>query len=159
MLNHNFSAKKGDIRENFFKIREIIQKLKLDERYKILISNSEKNIGFLRPITFNDISDDSLIKRLVVWRNENIKAYLNRELTDFKKTKRWLKKYVMENKTKILFLICNSESTPIGHVGLADGLNTDSFFEIDNVIRGVKNKNRGLMTLALYELISWIFNK
>ena len=69
----------------------------------------------------------------------------------------WLSKFILDNPHKVLFIIYSKKHEPIGHLGLADGLNTNSSIEIDNIVRGVKSSSKGIMSLAVYDLISWVF--
>tara|TARA_B100000315_G_C14558569_1_gene579381 strand:+ start:286 stop:960 length:675 start_codon:yes stop_codon:yes gene_type:complete len=135
----------------------IIKDLKSNQKYFININNYSKTIGKLKPITYYDIGNDDLINNLMKWRNENISAYLNQEYATFEGTRKWLTKFVLDNPSKLLFIVYSQNFEPIGHMGIADGLKTNSFFELDNIVRGEKNGEKGIMTLALYDLITWIF--
>ena len=137
--------------------RELINKIKSEKDFKILIHDYKEKVGYIKPIIFADIDDDDQIERLKSWRNENISAYLDQAPATFDGTKNWLKNNVLENSSKILFLVYNKRDEPIGHIGIADGLITDSLVEMDNIVRGDKAAQKGLISLALYELISWVF--
>ena len=136
--------------------REII-KMKTDPTFFLPVKNYDSLIGFLRPITYFDIGDDSVINNLTNWRNENISAYLNHQLATFEGTRRWLSKFILDNKKKILLIFFSENNEPIGHMELADGLDTKSYIEMDNIVRGFKSIVPGIITLALYDLITWVF--
>ena len=136
--------------------REIIR-MKTDPTFLLPVKNYNSLVGFLRPITYFDIGDDSIINNLTNWRNENITAYLNHQLATFEGTRRWLSKFILDNKNKILFILYSENNEPIGHMGLADGLDTKSYIEMDNIVRGIKSIVPGIITLALYDLITWVF--
>ena len=138
-------------------IKRMINILKLDNNYSIPIYNYKKLVGFLKPITYHDIGDDKIIENLMNWRNKNIHAYLSNEKADFEGTRRWLTKFILDNDTKILFILYTNNNYQVGHMGLADGLKTNVNIEMDNIVRGIEYGEQGLMTLALYDLISWVF--
>lgn len=138
--------------------KKLIKELKSNRDHKIFITNnSSKLIGYMKPITYYDIGNDDLIENLKNWRNENIFAYLSHDLASFEGTRRWLSKFILDNDSKILFIIYTDQNIPIGHIGLADGLETNSSVEIDNIVRGIKSLIPGIMTHAVYDLISWTF--
>ena len=133
--------------------KQILSKIKESKSFKIPIND----IGYLKPLTYFDIGEDRIINHLMIWRNNNLDAYLSDDLATFDGTRTWLSKYVLDNPHKILFLACSSDGIPFGHMGLADGLNADTLIEMDNIVRGELNCKDGGMILALYELISWVF--
>jgi len=138
-------------------IQELIYKIKLDKDFKILVHDYQNEVGYIKPILYSDLDNDNLIEKLKTWRNSNISAYLDQTPATFEGTRRWLENNVLNNKSKILFLVYTHQNQPIGHIGLADGLSTESLVEIDNIVRGVKVGQKGSTSLALFELISWVF--
>ena len=138
-------------------ISRLFEMLKLNRDAKIFISGGNKVTGYLAPITYFDIGNDEIIEKLMHWRNENIDAYLDRTPATFEGTRRWLAKFVLDNNRKILFLIHAKDGEPIGHLGLSDGLETNSMLEVDNIVKGIKTSDKGIMTQAVYNLISWVF--
>ena len=141
----------------FEQAKELIKNIKIEKDFRISVSRQNKNIASIRPITFYDVENDALIQNLMNWRNENIEAYMDHTLASFEGTRKWLKKYILDNETKLLFLVYSEKNIPIGHMGLADGMQTDQLIEMDNIVRGIKKGNKGIMTLALHDLISWVF--
>jgi RimJ/RimL family protein N-acetyltransferase len=139
-------------------IKQEIYRIKSDKDCSIPVHNYSTLIGTLRPITYYDIGNDEIIENLMHWRNQNISAYLSSEKATFEGTRRWLSKFVLDNESKILFLLYTDKNVPIGHIGLADGLDTNSYVEMDNIVRGIKSGEKGMITLALYDLISWVFS-
>ena len=137
---------------------EIFQSLKTDNEFLIPISDSVGRIGYLKPITFFDVENDILINNLVKWRNENIEAYLSHQEASFAGTRKWLLQSILDNNSRILFVLYSARNEPIGHMGLADGIDTDKYIEMDNIVRGVRSdRPDGLITFALFDLISWVF--
>ncbi len=74
----------------------------------------------------------------------------------FEGTKKWLKGLI-ENPTRILFFVESNEKQPvlIGHMGLYSFNFQDDSCEVDNIVRGVREKLKGVMTLGLKTLIKW----
>jgi perosamine synthetase len=135
-----------------------IFELKKNPEFEIVVFDQHGIRGSLTPITFFHVGNDDLIRHLVKWRNENIEAYLDRSKASFEGTRAWLAKRVLDNKGKILFILKNGDGDLVGHIGLSAQLDiNEPFLEIDNVVRGEKSKALGLMSLALFDLVSWVF--
>ena len=134
-----------------------LQKLKYDKQFCLPVTNDKSIVGFLSPITFFDIENDSIIKMLKDWRNHNVGAYLDQRKTTIIETRKWLNDHVLKNHSKILFFLKSVDGVPIGHVGLANGLKIINSIEMDNIVRGKLNFENGIITLALYDLITWVF--
>ncbi|MDA8993603.1 aminotransferase class I/II-fold pyridoxal phosphate-dependent enzyme [Flavobacteriaceae bacterium] len=111
--------------------------------------------GFLLPITYQCLEDNDLINNLLSWREQNEFAYPSRGKTNFNKTKLWLEKNVLDNPTKILFKIYNKNFKMIGHIGLFINDDFGSKIEIDNVLRGIKNSDKGIISESLKAIIKW----
>lgn len=111
--------------------------------------------GFLLPITYQCLEDNDLINNLLSWRVQNEFAYPSRGKSNFDKTKLWLEKHVLDNPSKILFKIYNKNFKMIGHIGLFINNDFDNKIEIDNVLRGIKNSDKGIISESLKELIKW----
>lgn len=137
-------------------LREI-KRIKSDIDFSIPVKSYDSIIGKLKPITYYDIGNDEMIEHLMNWRNENINAYLSNEKATLEGTRKWLTKFILDNESKILFIVYTDKNEPMGHMGLADGLETNGYVEMDNIVRGVELGKKGMMTLALYELTSWVF--
>ena len=68
--------------------KNLIEELKSNKKFKLVINDFNKTVGYLKPITFYDSGHDFLIENLMNWRNENINAYLSHELATFEGTRR-----------------------------------------------------------------------
>lgn len=79
-----------------------------------------KNFGALFPINYSHMQDDFLISLLTKWREENAFAYPTKFKVTVDGTKKWLKEQVLDNPSRILFLVVDKQGKWIGHVGLAD---------------------------------------
>ena len=137
---------------NFFKF------LKESKTYNELLIKSIKvknyNNLVLVPIGNIHLNDDKIIKKLCEWRNKNPQAFLQKKKTNFKKTKHWMKKNLLEVKDKILFLVLK-DNVPIGHIGFANCLNRKMNFEVDNLIKGEFIKDKNVFSDVWQSLMRW----
>ncbi len=115
-----------------------------------------ENKGTLLPIANLHKADKSCIQNLAKWREENSFAFPSKFKITFEGTAKWLDNLLLQVENKILFLVLNSVGYPIGHLGFANGLEENFALEIDNVVRGDKDKTfDGIMSVALSSLIKW----
>jgi len=114
-----------------------------------------KSSGVLIPINYVSVEDDVLVSLLAKWREENYFAYLVKFKVTFEGTKKWLKEQVLDNPSRLLFLVVDQCGRWIGHVGLGDCLNDKRSVMLDNIIRGDKAHAPGIMSEAVIELAEW----
>ena len=105
---------------------------------------------FLVPFTSPDLLEESNLLLLKKWREANQFAYPTRFPVTLEGTRKWLEKGVLENESRVLFWIINSNFTKLGHIGLVC-LPENSDIEVDNVLRG-ESGHRGLMAEAMKSL-------
>jgi len=105
---------------------------------------------FLIPFTSLDLLEESSQFLLKKWREANQFAYPTRFPVTMEGTRNWLEKGVLENESRVLFWIINSNFTKLGHIGLVC-LPENSDIEVDNVLRG-ESGHPGLMTEAMKSL-------
>ncbi len=105
---------------------------------------------FLIPFTSLDLLEESNQFLLKKWREANQFAYPTRFPVTLEGTRSWLEKGVLENESRVLFWIINSNFTKLGHIGLVC-LPENSDIEVDNVLRG-ESGHPGLMTEAMKTL-------
>jgi perosamine synthetase len=132
--------------------------LKTTNRFDELLTRSislPDGHGFLAPVCELHLQDEQLIQKLCQWREANALAYPSRFLVTPETTKVWLQKSLLDVADRLLFLVLDKHGQPIGHLGLANGLNTNGEIEIDNVLRGVSTAQPGIMSLAVKALIKW----
>jgi perosamine synthetase len=55
----------------------------------------------------------------------------------------------------MLFLILDKHGVCLGHLGFANAINDQLEMEVDNVVRGVKNTQPGIMSSAMKALLKW----
>ena len=113
------------------------------------------NDGYLLPVCSFHLEDAYLISQLTEWRNKNVKAYPTQFTATLDSTSAWLKGNVLSVPDRILFLIVNNTGKNIGHIGFNNCFNENLLFEIDNVVRGVRNLDKGIISKSLLALITW----
>lgn len=113
------------------------------------------NKGYLVPITQLHQADDLLIQKLADWRNENAASFPSQAPVTFASTKNWLVNFLLKVEDRLLFLVADKFGNYVGHLGFANGLNDEGQLEVDNVVRGVKNANPGIMHVAMQQLLQW----
>ena len=115
----------------------------------------DDDIGFLLPACKLHFHNDKLISLLAEWRSKNSFAFPTKFKITKESTINWLENIVYKNEARILFFVLNSHRVPIGHLGYANCINDNNFMEIDNVVRGVKEGDSGIMTYAMKSLLKW----
>lgn len=111
--------------------------------------------GYLVPVCELHANDSALIALLSQWRRDNSFAYPSQFQVTDEGTASWLRSKLLDVPDRLLFLVLNRFGTPIGHLGLANCLNDSCEVEIDNVVRGDKHDNLGIMSEAMRVLIRW----
>ena len=143
-----FTAK---ITQRFHLIKSIESKNKI-QKYIIPIPGSP---AYLEPICKFHSNDGVAVKLLTDWRRDNSFAFPSEFNITEEGTLHWMDNILFENQGRILFFVVNSKNQPVGHLGFSNCLNDDKSMEIDNVVRGIKNTDAGIMTVSMVELIKW----
>jgi perosamine synthetase len=115
--------------------------------------------GYLLPMCDLRVDDDALIADLTRWRNENVTAYPSRFTATPISTKAWLRDRVLGVPDRMLFLVVNRFGRTVGHMGFASAINNDCSLEMDNIVRGVKTGDPGIMLAGMNTLIDWAEEK
>jgi perosamine synthetase len=105
---------------------------------------------FLVPFTSLDLAQENHHLLLKNWREANQFAYPTRFNVTLDGTQKWVKEGVIENPSRVLFWITDSNFVRLGHIGLVYLPETSSC-EVDNVLRGEAG-HPGLMTEAMKSL-------
>ncbi len=113
------------------------------------------NAGYLLPVCELHMSDDITIAKLAKWRDENNSFYPSQFIVTFEGTKKWLRERLLDTKDRMLFLVLDKGGNALGHVGLASAINEEEEVEIDNILRGEKQAEPGIMSLAMEALLKW----
>jgi perosamine synthetase len=111
--------------------------------------------GLLVPVCELHSDDARLIATLSRWREHNSFAFPTQFPVTDEGTARWLRTGLLDVEDRILFLVCDRHGHPVGHLGFADGLAGDRALEIDNVVRGERDCEPGLMSVAMDALLRW----
>lgn len=111
--------------------------------------------GMLFPLCRFQTNDIKLIEDLSEWRKDNFIAYPTRFPVTINGTSKWLVEKLFNIPDRILFLIKDKFGRDIGHLGFANCYNDQRMMEIDNVVRGVKNSQAGIMSEAMIVLMRW----
>lgn len=114
--------------------------------------------SFLKPLTDVDIDNEFIVNALSVWRTK-LTTFPNKFTATFQGTQTWLKNLVLKVPDRILFLLFSSDDELIGHMGFANISEDNKSIEIDNVVRGVKFKNPGVMKSSLLKMMEWFSEK
>ena len=140
------------------KVFTAFKSFKAVESLKELYASSieiEAKAGWLIPICQLHVDDQTLISKLGTWRSENAFAYPSQFPVTFEGTSKWLRNHLLEVKDRILFLVLDPHGYAVGHLGFANSGNDRQEMEIDNVVRGVKSAQPGIMTKAMLAMLSW----
>ena len=131
---------------------------------KIKLAKELTNKDYLVPNNEHEILlrvvDESLdtITVLTKWRNQYWDAFPEKFTATIDGTKKWLKEQVLENHDRILFMIfLNGEK--IGHIGTYRYNVEQNSAEIDNVVRAIRDKVKGLMEQVTNFLLDWMFTE
>ena len=112
--------------------------------------------GYLIPIGFDYLERfPDCVELLNRWRLENPSFSPARFPVSEERTKNWLKKSILDNDFRVLFMIQNCENKSIGHIGLSQIDFLKSSVRIDSVMKGVKNESPGIMQRAIEYLKFW----
>src|SRR5262249_3085403 len=115
--------------------------------------------GFLVPTCDLHVDDDALIADLTAWRNIDVTAYPSQFVATPASTKAWLRDRVLAAPDRMLFLVANKFGRVVGHMGFASAINDDASLEMDNIVRGVKTGEPGIMARGMAALIDWAEEK
>ena len=111
--------------------------------------------GFLVPICIAHLNDNDLIGKLTKWRNLNVDAYPTQFVATINSTKAWMVDRLFAVEDRILFLVVDNKGSTLGHMGFNSCFNSDLFFEIDNVVRGEADEEKGIFSVAMICLMEW----
>jgi perosamine synthetase len=155
-MNNNYRDRIIDIAKYRISTFDYLKKIDSISELYLKGIKLESNQGILLPLTDLHLEDNELIQTLTDWRNKFVSAYPTRFKASFESTKNWISNNLLNAADRILFLIVNKTGKVVGHIGLSNGLGLEGGIEIDNVVRGLENNHKGIMSEALLTLIKWI---
>jgi RimJ/RimL family protein N-acetyltransferase len=110
-------------------------------------------VARMRPLLETDIADDQLVATIARWREENKERFLTIVPFDPEGTRRWLRRFPVEDPNRILFLVEGPDGERLGHYGLL--LIGPGEAEIDNTLRGSAHCPAGLFGQVAQRIIRW----
>jgi perosamine synthetase len=116
-------------------------------------NDNGQNIGLLVPIV-KEISQED-IHLLKEWRSESQKWFPSQFKVTFEGTKKWVKQALFDDKDRVLYFVLDNNGNKIGHVGLYRFDFKENLCELDNVIRGVSNVEKGIMKYACQTILNF----
>jgi hypothetical protein len=120
-----------------------------------VINDENARIGLLKPLDRRLVNDDEIVNSLTAWRRRFKRFFFTQfEATD-ERTRSWLHSVVLQDDTRILFLIVDATGKLVGNLG-ACSITSDSA-ELDNFIRGERGGDPQLMLLSGLSLIGWLY--
>ncbi|MBN1404572.1 MAG: aminotransferase class I/II-fold pyridoxal phosphate-dependent enzyme [Opitutales bacterium] len=150
-MNNALTVYRSIITETFSFLKETCT---LEELYTRGI-RLDKTGGMLLPVCRLHQDDAQMIALFSQWRRENDFAYPGRFQVTDAGTASWLRDKLLAVPDRILFLVQDAHGHNVGHIGFANCLNDEGLMEIDNVLRGVKEGNPGIMADALSCMVKW----
>lgn len=134
------------------------QTFKIDDAYAkgILLREDE---GILIPFCELHTEDEKLVRDLLKWKAKNPSAYLGQFSATEEGVKEWLRSQVLDNPSRILFLLVDKFGNRIGCLGYVNCLNNEGELEIDNIVCGMEHAGTGIMKNAMTTLLDWADEK
>jgi perosamine synthetase len=126
----------------------------LDQAHAISLALPDTG-GYLMPVCELHRDDALMISTFSAWRRDNMFAYPSQFPVTDAGTRSWLRSRLLDVPERLLFLVLDRYGRPVGHLGFANCLNDRCEMEIDNVVRGVKGSNAGIMSEAMRIVLNW----
>jgi perosamine synthetase len=111
--------------------------------------------GVLRPVAELHAGDGATIAAFARWREEAAFAFPDRFEITTEGTARWLRTGLLDAEDRMLWIVLGRDGRAIGHLGYANALNDRRELEIDNVIRGERGADPGVMGAAMRAMTAW----
>jgi perosamine synthetase len=149
--NRAIEIYKQAVRKNFSFLKQTTQ---LDDLLAKSIPLAD-SMGFLVPVCELHMTDTALIKELARWRAENTFAYPSQFPVTVSGTTTWLRSKLLDVEDRLLFLVLDRHGHAVGHLGYANSINDYGEMEIDNVVRGDKGAEPGIMSRSMQAVLNW----
>ena len=145
-----------DYREQIEDVLDIYKGIPLSDEVSIAIQEKGELKGFLIPVGIDYKKRyPQFIDLVYKWREENPIGFANRFKGSREKTENWFDNVLLPRKDRILFFVSTIQGQLIGHLGYSNFNYEKQSAEIDNVVRGVKGAEKGLMTKAMQTILLW----
>lgn len=111
--------------------------------------------ALLRPVALAPhLQSQDDVHALTDWRNRHVSAFLTNFNATDSRTSTWLSDSVLEDDSRILFMLDLLCGATVGYLGLAFIDWSQRYAEADSIVRGMPAE-KGLMKLALLEMVKW----
>jgi RimJ/RimL family protein N-acetyltransferase len=118
-----------------------------------LVSVGDDSTLVLRAVRTTN-PDPGDVERLTEWRSRTPSAFLTEFQATPERTEKWLRDTVTKDDTRILFMVCVADGTPVGYIGMS-GIDWERRYgELDSAVRGEPG-HPGAMSLAAHTLLGW----
>jgi perosamine synthetase len=111
--------------------------------------------GRLVPVAGLHARDAELIATLALWRAASAHAFASEATVTTEGTERWIRMGLLDAEDRMLWLVTGRDGRALGHMGFANALNPRRELELDNVVRGERSVEPGIMGRALGTLTRW----
>lgn len=98
-----------------------------------------------------------LIPLLTRWRRENQHGFAKIFNVTEEGTARWCRSQLIEREDRLLYLVQDAQGRFVAHVGVSSFDFEASTCEVDNIVRGEPQAQKGIMASALVILMDWIY--
>jgi hypothetical protein len=112
-----------------------------------------KEIGFLRPIDYDDLLNEPLLEQFVQWRNQNLVGYLDQRPVNIEGVRKYVEDVVF-NPTRLSFLAFY-DGLPIARLGAVKICRTDH--ETDGLVRGERGGGIRFLYFAQISIFAFLF--
>ena len=85
-----------------------------------IYDNKMVKIGYFVPLTQSLAINDEVATKVTQWRTENADKFQTVFHSTTERTKKWLSESVLDDKTRLFFLVYSKDNELIGHFGLKD---------------------------------------
>lgn len=145
-----------DYREQIEGTIEVYKGIPLSEEVSIAIQEKGELKGFLIPVGIDYKKRyPEFVDLICKWREENPVGFVNRFKGSREKTENWIDNVLLPRKDRILFFVSTTKGELIGHLGYSNFDFENQSAEIDNVVRGIKDAEKGMMTKAMQTILLW----
>lgn len=120
-----------------------------------IFDDQNNSVGYLKPITIEQLENGDVIYMLTKWRKMFMKFFLTQFSPSTERTRNWLTKVVLPSQDRILFLIYTMENKIVGNFGVCNFSSESA--ELDNLIRGEKGGVPQLIYYSEISLLKWLF--
>ena len=120
-----------------------------------ILDDGRRLIGSLKLITQSMVLETNIVELLTLWRNTHRRFFMTQFEATPTRTRQWLSEIVLEDRSRLMFMIADPSGESVGHVGVKRL--DEPVIELDNMIRGRSGGGGQLMYWAEVALLNWLF--